>query len=65
MDAGNVVTIRTNAGTIKAGLQTFISLLQKRTDIKDSLGLSDNELKSLEDAKEVVDKIYNNVIELL
>jgi ABC-type uncharacterized transport system YnjBCD ATPase subunit len=65
MDAGDVVTIRTNAGTIKTGLQTFVSLLQKRTDIKDSLGLSDNELKSLEDAKEVVGKIYNNVIELL
>lgn len=65
MDAGDIITIRTNAGTIKAGLQTFISLLQKRTDIKDSLNLFDDELKSLEDAKEVVSKIYNNVIELL
>ena len=65
MDAGNVVSIRTNAGTTKAGLRVFIDLLQKRTDVKKSLDISDDELKSLEDANTVVGKIYNNVMKLL
>lgn len=65
MDAGNIVTIRANSGQTKAGLDFLLEMLEKLPHVKSGLDITDDEVKSLEDAKEVVGKIYNNVIELL
>lgn len=61
MKVNDVIAIRSSSRTVKAGLKAFISLFEKRTDIKDVLKISNDELKTLTEAKDILSKIYNNV----
>ena len=65
MDAGNVVTIRTNSGQTKAGLNFLLEVFEKLPYLERDLDVTDTELQCLKDAKEVVGKIYDNVVTLL
>ncbi len=61
MKVDEIIAISSSSGTVNAGLKSFISLFEKRTDIKDVLKISDNEFNILLEAKDILSKIYNNV----
>lgn len=61
MTASEIIAISSSSGTVNAGLKSFISLFERRTDIKDVLKISDDELKTITEAKDILSKIYSIV----
>ena len=61
MKVNDIIAISSSSGTVNAGLNAFISLFEKKPDIKDVLKISNDELKTLTEAKDILSKIYNNV----
>ena len=61
MTASEIIAISSSSGTVNAGLKSFISLFERRTDIKDVLKISDDELKIITEAKDILSKIYSIV----
>jgi vacuolar-type H+-ATPase subunit F/Vma7 len=61
MTVNDVIAIRTSSGTVKAGIKSFICLFEKRTDIKEALNISDEDIKALTVTENIMGKIYNEV----
>lgn len=61
MKVSEIIAISSSSGTIKAGLKSFINLFGKRTDIKDILQISDEEIMVLTNSMNIMSKIYQNV----
>ena len=56
-----IILMSTCAGTVKAGLNKFKSLFENRTDLKDKLSITDDEVKILDSTIELMNKIYKTV----
>lgn len=61
MNVNDIIAIRTSSGTVKAGLKSFISLFGKRTDLKEVLNISDEDIKSLTVSEVIMGKIYSAI----
>lgn len=61
MTVNDVIAIRTSSGTVKAGIKSFIRLFEKRTDLKEALNISDEDIKALTVTENIMEKIYNEV----
>ena len=61
MTVEEVIAIRTSSGTVKAGLKSFIRLFGKRTNLKEVLKISDEDIKALIVCEDVMSKIYREV----
>ncbi len=63
MKVDEVIAISSSSGTIKAGLESFIRLFKKRTDIKTTLNISDEQLEIITSTVEIMDRIYKKARE--
>lgn len=63
MKVEEVIAISSSSGTIKAGLNSFISLFKRRTDIKTILNISDEQLEIIASTAEIMDRIYKKARE--
>ena len=61
MNVNDIIAIRTSSGTVKAGLQSFIRLFGKRTDLKEVLNISDEDIKALAVSEDIMGKIYSGI----
>jgi len=61
MKVNDIIAIRTSSGTVKAGLKSFIRLFEKRTDLKEMLNISDEDIKALVVSEDVMGKIYSEI----
>ncbi|MBR3197099.1 MAG: hypothetical protein IKF66_01210 [Methanobrevibacter sp.] len=61
MNDNNIIAIRTSSGTVKAGIKSFISLFEKRTDLKETLNISDEDIKALAVSEDIMGKIYSEI----
>ena len=61
MIANNIIAIRTSSGTVKAGINSFISLFEKRADLKEVLKISDEDIRTLIVSKDIMGKIYSEI----
>lgn len=61
MTVNEVIAISTSSGTVKAGIKSFIRLFEKRTDLKEVLDISDEDIKALTVTEELMERIYSEV----
>ena len=61
MNVSDVIAIRTSSGMVKAGLKSFIRLFGKRSDLKEELNMSDEDIRALVVSEDIMGKIYNKI----
>lgn len=63
MKVEDIITISTNAGTVKAVLNSFKSLFECCTSLKQELDVTDSDIEVIGSCIEIMGKIYTNVRE--
>ena len=61
MNVNDIIAVRTSSGTVKAGIKSFIRLFERRTDLKEVLNISDEDIKALAACEDIMSKIYSGV----
>lgn len=57
----NIIAISNSAGTTRAGLNSFISLFEKRKDIRDKLHITDDDMSLMKETSILLQRIYKDV----
>lgn len=65
MTVDAIIAISSSSRTVKAGLKSFNNLFRKSRDMKEMLNISDNEIKTLTETIEIMNKIDTTVNSLI
>ena len=63
MKVEDIIAISSSAGTVKAGLNSFKSLFERCSSLKQELDVTDSDIEVIGSCIEIMGKIYTNVRE--